>query len=266
MVSGCHLVLVILRSGVSFWITSSSRPRASISAGEDGSTPLRRAKVLKVTATGPHPELGQDAGHANYTVRQAADDWLTNGMDGRSPKTVKKNENVLEPLLKAIGARKLRELTAVDVRHALSRMAADYSGSVVTMGHLALKRTIRHAEANDLVARNVATLVDTPSGQHGRPSKSLTLDQAGALIATAKSLPVMELRSGLKDVRQPAELMYAYIALSLLVGVRTEEARALRWDHVNLPGDPDARPQRRRTSPCGCQSARTRRPRPNARG
>jgi integrase len=30
--------------------------------------------------------------------------------------------------------------------------------------------------------------------------------------------------------------------LSLLVGVRTEEARALRWDHVDLEGNPDADP------------------------
>jgi integrase len=36
--------------------------------------------------------------------------------------------------------------------------------------------------------------------------------------------------------------LYAYVVLSLLVGVRTEEARALRWDHVDLEGDPDAEP------------------------
>ena len=35
--------------------------------------------------------------------------------------------------------------------------------------------------------------------------------------------------------------MYAYIVLSLLVGIRTEEARALRWDHVNLRDDPNAK-------------------------
>jgi hypothetical protein len=46
------------------------------------------------------------------------------------------------------------------------------------MGHLALKRAIRNAEANDLVARKVAALADTPEGQQGRPSKSLTLEQA----------------------------------------------------------------------------------------
>ena len=61
-------------------------------------------------------------------------------------------------------------------------------------------------------------------------------------MTAAATLPVMELRPGLKDVRRPAELMHAYIVLSLLCGLRTEEARALRWAHVDLPGDPAARP------------------------
>jgi integrase len=193
-----------------------------------------------------HKELDKGivpkTGYVHDTVRQAAEDWLAHGLEGRSAKTVKKNQNVLEPILKVIGARKLRELTAADVRHALATMATRYSSAAVTMGHLALKRAIRHAEANDLVSRNVAALVDTPKGQDGRPSKSLTLDQAVAVITAARTLPVMELRPGLKDVRRPAELMYAYIVLSLLCGIRTEEARALRWAHVDLDGDPASRP------------------------
>ena len=168
------------------------------------------------------------AGYAHYTLRQAAQDWLAHGLEGRSPKTITKNQNVLEPLLAVIGARKLRDLTAADVRQALAAMAAEYSTAAVSMGHLALKRAIRHAEANNLVTRNVAILADTPKGREGRPSKSLTLDQAVALIVAARTLPVMELRPGLKDVRRPAELMHAYIVLSLLCGLRTEEARALR--------------------------------------
>src|SRR5215470_1914260 len=32
--------------------------------------------------------------------------------------------------------------------------------------------------------------------------------------------------------------LYAYVVLSLTVGIRTEEARELRWDHVDLDGDP----------------------------
>jgi hypothetical protein len=63
--------------------------------------------------------------------------------------TINKCQNVLEPILTVIGARKLRDLTAADVRQALAAMAAGYSTAAVSMGHLALKRAIRHAEAND---------------------------------------------------------------------------------------------------------------------
>ena len=63
---------------------------------------------------------------------------------------------------KAAVVDKLRDLSAADVRRALAAMAAGYSTAAVSMGHLALKRAIRHAEANDLVARNVAALADTP--------------------------------------------------------------------------------------------------------
>jgi len=42
--------------------------------------------------------------------------------------------------------------------------------------------------------------------------------------------------------RRPAELMHAYIVLSLLSAIRTEEARALRWAHVDLDGETAIRP------------------------
>src|SRR5690242_5636686 len=227
--------------------------RGEITTGYTGDGKRTRRKVSGTTKAAVvdklrdlHAQLDKGvtskAGYAHYTVRQAAQDWLAHGLDGRSAKTVTKNQNVLEPILKVIGARKLRELTAADVRRALAAMAAGYSSAAVSMGHLALKRAIRHAEANDLVARNVAALADTPKGQDDRPSKSLTLDQAVAVIAAARTLPVMELRPGLKDVRRPAELMHAYITLSLLCGLRTEEARALCWSHVDLDGNPAARP------------------------
>jgi integrase len=36
--------------------------------------------------------------------------------------------------------------------------------------------------------------------------------------------------------------LHAYIVVSLLTGARTEELRALTWDHVDLEGDRDANP------------------------
>ena len=163
--------------------------RGEFTTGYTGDGKRTRRKVSGTTKAAVidklrnlHHELDKGttpkAGYAHYTVRHAAQDWLAHGLDGRSPKTVTKNQNMLEPILAVIGARKLRDLTAADVRQALAAMAAGYSTAAVSMGHLALKRTIRHAEAGDLISRNVATLADTPKGQPGRPSKSLTLDQA----------------------------------------------------------------------------------------
>jgi hypothetical protein len=74
----------------------------------------------------------------NYTVRRAADDWLAQGLHGRSPKTIKKNENVLTPILATIGGLRLRDLSTDDIRQALAAMALRYSSAAVAMGHNAL--------------------------------------------------------------------------------------------------------------------------------
>jgi integrase len=203
----------------------------SLKSGPDGNR--RRKKVsgrnkteVRTKLAELHDELNDGVvSEAGYTVAQAIRDWLAEGLPGRAPKTVSTQREVLEPLAEIIGKVPLRELTAADVRSALNKLAATRATRTVGMTHAALTRAIRHAEASDKVRRNVAALVDAPSGQAGRPSKSLTFRQAVALIKAARE-----------------HTSYAYVVLSLVVGVRTEEARALRWDHVDLKGDPDADP------------------------
>lgn len=99
--------------------------------------------------------------------------------------------------------------------------------STRTLGDLygCLNRSVNRAMARDKVKRNVAALCAVPHGKEGRPSKSLTFDQARAVLAAAE------------ETR-----LYAYVALSLLTGARTEELRALRWDHVDMVGQPGADP------------------------
>jgi hypothetical protein len=146
---------------------------ASLGYGPDGKRIRRKVSgksraVVQNRLRTLHGDLDADVrASPNYTVRRAAKDWLAEGLDGRSAKTIKKNENVLAPILTATGARRPRELTAADVRHALTAMAGRYSTATVAMGHNALTRAIRHAEARDHVGRNVATLVDTPKGRPG---------------------------------------------------------------------------------------------------
>jgi integrase len=165
---------------------------------------------------------------AAYTVQQAVEDWLDSGLDGRSAATVTKYRHVLKPVLKRIGRAPLRDLTAHDVRQALATLGQDRSAATVGIAHNALTRAIRHAEARDLVRRNVAALIDTPKGQMGRPSEALNLKQARDLLDVASDL--YRHRLG------------AYISLCLLSGIRTEEARALTWEQVDLDGQPDASP------------------------
>jgi integrase len=88
-----------------------------------------------------------------------------------------------------------------------------------------LRRSIQRQMARDRVKRNVALLCELPKGQAGRPSKSMTLDQAKALLVAATG-----------------SNLNAYISLSLLTGARTEELRALTWASVDLVGNPESRP------------------------
>ncbi len=153
----------------------------------------------------------------SYTVSQALDDWLNEELSGLAPKTVQLYQKTIAPALRArLGSARLTALTAANVQSALTEIAEESSTRTVQICHNVLERAIRHAERNDLVGRNVAALVKPPKGQRdGRPSKSLTLEQAGALLAAARGAR-----------------LEAYIVLSLLTGLRTEEVRALPWANV----------------------------------
>ena len=134
-----------------------------------------------------HSEL--DAGvrtSHGYTVEKAVVDWLAEGLPGRAAKTVEANRDALGPLLAVIGTIPLKDLTVQDVRSALSKMAATHATRTIQKAHICLTRAVRHAEGQDLVRGNVSALVDTPPGQVGRPSQSLTLEEAGALLAAAE--------------------------------------------------------------------------------
>jgi hypothetical protein len=65
-------------------------------------------------------------------------------------------------------------------------MAESYSAAAVAMGHLAPKRAIRRAQCRRYVTVNAAEFADTPKGQPGRPSRSLTLEQAAALLMASE--------------------------------------------------------------------------------
>ena len=231
-----------------YWVASRNRyvGATSLGYGPDGK---RRRKVVsgrtKQEVKDKLRELHENLAASvqtskRYTVGQAIDDWLSQGMEGRSPQTIAKYRNVLKSIIEQLGRRVLADLTAAEVRTALTRYAQAHATETVGIARLGLERAIRHAEANGLVRRNVAALVDAPHGKSGRPSKALNMDQAAALIkATGKEWATAVFPG---SPPRPPELMRAFVVVCLLVGLRTEEARALRWDHVHLDGQPDADP------------------------
>src|SRR6516162_3545063 len=205
--------------------TCAGRWRGVVSLGFDADGKRIRRKVSGQTRTEVKDKLKAlhsklDAGvrtAAGYTVDMAVTDWLAEGLPGRAAKTVEVYRDALRPILAVAGRISLRDLTVQDVRTALAKMAVTHSTPTLQKAHNCLTRALRHAEGRDLVRRNVSALVDTPRGREGRPSQALTLEQAAALLEAAE------------DSR-----LHGYIVLCLLTGVRSEEARALTWDHVDL--------------------------------
>ncbi len=208
-----------------YWDEAKDRYVGVVSLGYSPSGTRVRKKVMGRTKTEVREKLRElhsqvESGvrpRRHYTVNDALDDFLENGLDGLAPATVKVYRNTIAKALREeLGTVKLTALTAGMVQKALASIASGRSTRTVQMAQNVLVRAIRHAERDDLVGRNVAALVKPPKGQlGGRPSKSLTLEQAVALMTAARGTR-----------------LEAYIVLSLLSGLRTEEARALRWDYV----------------------------------
>ncbi|QWQ42152.1 site-specific integrase [Streptomyces sp. YPW6] len=155
---------------------------------------------------------------ANYTVENAVNDWLERGLKGRDAQTVAKNRTLADKhLIPFVGKAKLKDLSADDVDDWLNSRVEALSTRSLRDVLAILRRSIEHAQRRDKAVRNVALLVTVPEGRVGRPSKALNLEQAKAVLGAARG-----------------SRLYAYLVLSLLGGVRTEEARPLTWDHVYL--------------------------------
>jgi integrase len=217
------------------WDESRKRWIASVTIGYDGrgkrivrrgsgrtktEAKQRLREVLRAYEDGMVPR------HNSVTVRHAVEDWLAYGLSGRSAATVTKCRYLCDMhVLPYLGARRLRDLTATEVDSWLAALAASLSQRTLVEVRACLNRAVRRAMARDLVKRNVVELSETPTGQRGRRSKALTAEQADAVLTLTAE-----------------DRLHNYIVVSLLTGARTEELRALRWEHVHLEPDSPAPP------------------------
>ena len=167
---------------------------------------------------------GLTAGVTGYTVRHVVEDWLAHGLGRQSAATVTKYRHLCaKHVLPALGAWKLRDLSAAEVDQLLAELSLSHSTRTVQEIRACLNRSVKRAMARDKVKRNVVELTEVPTGQAGRRSKSLSAEQADDVLT-----------------KTTLDRLHSYIVVSLLTGARTEELRALGWEHVHL--DPDSGP------------------------
>jgi integrase len=210
------------------WDEGRQRWIATVTIGYDGRGKRITRKASGKTKTEAKDKLreiqrdyedGLTAKAAAYSVADAVNYWLAYGLGGRDPHTVDMYRTYTNThIIPALGRRKLRELTVEDVEQLLAKKSAVLSTRSLRILHSILSRSVRHAQVRDKIRRNVILLCDVPEGRAGRPSKALTLEQAVAVLDAAD--------------KAAGPVLKAYIVLSLLTGARTEELRALRWDHV----------------------------------
>lgn len=214
-----------------YWDESRQRWVADVTIGYDGRGKRKHRRRFRRTKTEAKVALremlrdladGTVVDDHGYTVEAAVNDWLNHGLIKKDEETRKNlrflSEKHVIPLL---GARKLRELKTTEVERWLATLAESLSTRTLEAVRSCLNRSVRRARAHERVKRNVVEVAEVPEGQPGRPSKSLTTQQVDAVLE--KTRP---------------DRLHNYIVLSLLTGARTEELRALRWDHVYLEPEP----------------------------
>ncbi|MEV4927881.1 site-specific integrase [Streptomyces roseoverticillatus] len=217
-----------------YWDKSKNRYIGAISLGYTPSGKRNRLKVSgKTKADVRHKlrelrkELEQGVkAPATYTVTQAVNDWLAQGLKGREVSSVETYRILADKhVIPCLGKAKLRTLEADELDEWLEDRSKVLATQSLQMVHSILRRSISHAQRRGRAFRNVAELVEVPEGRPGRPSKSLSLDQGDAVLRAKEGTWI-----------------HAYVVLSLLVGVRPEEARPLTWTHVHLVASDRAKP------------------------
>jgi len=189
----------------------------SLGYGPDGKRIRRKVsgktkQEVRAKLQALHQELNAGVkSSSTYTVREAVDDWLREGLDGTSERTCTLYEGLLEPVLGIIGARLLRDLGARDVRSALSQLATRYSTRSLQITRNSLERAIRHAESNDLVGRNVTALVKTPLSANN----------------VIRAFRIITRKAGLGEDWVPREMRHTFVSVLSANGVPVESIALL---------------------------------------
>ncbi len=138
-----------------------------------------------------HQELNPGVrSSSTYTVREAVDDWLREGLDGTSERTRTLYEGLLEPVLEVIGAKPLRVLSARDVRSApaqASRCATPHEGC-----------TMPSADRTFPLESTVALVTGSSSGIGAATASRLAAEGAAVALVARRRDRLEELTSEIR--------------------------------------------------------------------
>ncbi|MBB5830532.1 site-specific integrase [Brachybacterium aquaticum] len=179
----------------------------------------RKEAYDKLAALQEKSRAGIAATPGRLTVKAFLETWMRDVQEARlSPATYQTYEGYIRNhLVPVLGAKRLGQLTAADVRAFLAIKAREgKSPATVKQMHAILRSALQHAMREDLVPRNVAKLVvvPTPPKQNVEP---LTPDEARTLLKTAQGTSW-------------EALWTLYVGL----GLRRGEALGLRWGDIDL--------------------------------
>jgi len=171
-----------------------------------------------------------DAG--TLTVGQWLDSWLSDGLEplvdaGKMTySTYKRYRGIVGKHLKpALGQRKLKDVTRVEVRKLYAAKSEALSPRSVDYIHITLQKALSQAVRDDLIPRNVAAGERPHSTRHASPDrvKALSPAQVRALLDAAR------------DTRN--EALYV---VALHTGLRQGELLGLKWSDLD-GGKPSVR-------------------------
>ncbi|MEE1818293.1 site-specific integrase [Streptomyces sp. SP18ES09] len=144
--------------------------------------------------------------------------WLDNIVKPRRKKTTaaKYEVHIRLYLVPLIGSKRLESLSVADVRRFLVQVEKKTSAATAKESHRVLRTSLTAACREELVSRNVATLVEPPTVA-ARELSPWSLDETLDFLAAARKDP-----------------LYAAFVLAIALGFRRGEVVGLRWENVDL--------------------------------
>lgn len=189
----------------------------------------RRRKLTAKTKTEVKAKLqrakdeqaqGITAGAATQTVATYLDRWVDDvpASDITEGTRSGYRDTIRRYITPEVGSVKLRELTPEHVRQMLRALEAKgLSANTRKQARAVLRRALRFAEQDGLVVRNAAAVADGPKLPPHKTDDALTEDQVRQVLA-----------------KGTGDRLYALAVVTLTLGLRSGEARALRWSDVDF--------------------------------